>query len=498
MNIQINTLYRENVKLIVYKPFKNSLIFSLLFAAHHAYSGSASLYSESSVVAIGNYAAGIAAEGSDASIGWYNPAGLVLIDKEQTVLGAIGGFSILDITGTSTFSSPGLPSYTQDFSNLSGARQAFIPSFHYALPLGERAAFGLSFVGPFGLATDWSQGSPVRYGATYSELITANVSPELGAKITNNFSIGAGLDLQYARLKFNQMIGIPTLLPVLGYAPDAMDSLVYNKAHSRGVGFHAGLMAMFNDNHRRLGLNYQSSMTHNFNGFSTLSGPLATPGLILTNPASVNAALNANGSFRNDGLTTNQLELPGIVTLSGYQDINEKFAFLGSVVYTHWSSFKTLAFNSVSAAGAVVLPGDPPVIPVGQALVNSSIPVNYRNTWRVATGGNYRINEKLMLRAGGGYDQTPIRDQYRDIRVPDGDRWALSIGAHYQAKPNLGIDIGYTHLFIPGSPKINNSLNLGAGSTYNINANAKLAVDLVGLQAVWYIDQPLVVEKMKS
>ncbi len=50
---------------------------------------------------------------------------------------------------------------------------------------------------------------------------------------------------------------------------------------------------------------------------------------------------------------------------------------------------------------------------------------------------NYRVNELWMLRVGGGYDATPTNDAYRDVRLPDVDRWALSVGAHYQMKPNL-------------------------------------------------------------
>ena len=55
-----------------------------------AYSGAFSLYTEGSASAVGNFAAGVAAEARDASIGWYNPAGLALIRNQQVVLGATG------------------------------------------------------------------------------------------------------------------------------------------------------------------------------------------------------------------------------------------------------------------------------------------------------------------------------------------------------------------------------------------------------------------------
>jgi long-chain fatty acid transport protein len=98
-----------------------------------------------------------------------------------------------------------------------------------------------------------------------------------------------------------------------------------------------------------------------------------------------------------------------------------------------------------------------------------------------------------MLRVGGGYDQTPTRNQFRDIRIPDGDRWALSVGTHYQVKPSIGIDLGYTHLFSVGHPTINKTDVAGSTSRYNVNARTSAHADLFGIQAVWTLDQPVVV-----
>ncbi|HAT8971145.1 TPA: transporter, partial [Legionella pneumophila subsp. pneumophila] len=47
--------------------------------------GGFSLYTEGAGYTIGNFAAGVAAEAADASTGWYNPAGLVLIRDQQAV-----------------------------------------------------------------------------------------------------------------------------------------------------------------------------------------------------------------------------------------------------------------------------------------------------------------------------------------------------------------------------------------------------------------------------
>ncbi len=482
----------------LHKPLRtivNTAVLSIL-SASAAHAGSFALYTESSPAAIGNYAAGVAAEAADASTGWYNPAGLPLLHKQQITFGGAGVFPSSKLTGTSDFTTvttlpaplpPISTSYTQAFSGIQGAENAFVPSVHYALPLGENAAFGFSIVSPFGLSTDWDSASPVRYQATRSELITANFSPELGAKITNNFSLGAGLDLQYARVEFNRMIGIPTfLLPfdVIGINPDADDSLSYNKGKSFGVGYHVGIMGMFNDNHTRLGLNYQSKMRHKFNGYSQFSGPLATPNAnLFINPVS------GSSIILNNNLTSNAIQFPDVLTLSAYHDLNEKIAFLGSVVYTGWSCFDSIQLNNVAAPNVnvdILVPS----ASVNQVSLSSTTLENYKNAWRAAIGANYKFNDALMLRVGGGYDQTPTVNAYRDVRLPDADRWALSVGAHYQARANIGVDLGYTHLFAANNPTINNTEVLAPGSTYNVTAVGSVSADLVGAQIVWAIDQP--------
>jgi long-chain fatty acid transport protein len=448
----------------VQKPIKTSISIAVAaMIATGAQAGSFSLYTESNGAAIGNYAAGIAAEAADASTGWYNPAGLALLHTQQAVMGVVGVAPNSVLTGTSTYHTPGFPDYVQSCSNMNGGELAAVPSFHYARPLGENSTFGFSVVSPFGLSTDWGRASALRYAATTSELMTTNLSPEIGGRLSEHFALGAGVDLQYARVKFNRVIGAPATLQAIGQPATLYDSTSFNTGDSFGVGFHAGLM-MINDDHTRFGLNYQSKMNHKFHGYSRLKGRLASATL-----------LDDYAVFISHNLSSNNIELPDILTLSGYHDLNEKWALLGSVVYTGWHSLRTIQLNNV-AANVLTRP----------AQVNSVATQYYKNVWRVALGANYKVNPKLMMRAGVGYDQTPTQDAYRDVRIADSDRWAAAIGAHYQARPNIGLDIGYNHLFSLGD-RVNKTDEIGT-SSYRVSANAKGSADLVGLQLTWLMD----------
>lgn len=439
---------------------------SLLFLAgmnQVVKAGSFSLYTESRPAAIGNYAAGIAAEAADASTGWYNPAGLVMLPGAEVVLGGVLVDPRAVVGGTSIYQTPFVPSYIQHFPDTNSGKEAFVPSFHAAYPLGENATFGLSVVSPFGLTTNWSSTGPVRYAATKSKLLTVDVSPELGVRMTEHLAFGAGIDFQYADVWFNSMLGSPALLQAIGQPPSLFDTSSYNHGHSFALGFHAGLLLVLNDTHTRFGVNYQSQVDHQFHGYSQLTGVLASPTLT-----------NSQASFWSPSLSSNVIGLPQIVTVSAYQDVNAQWALQGSVVYTGWSSLQTLGLNEVAAF----------VPTIGQALVDVSSPLHYKDVWRVAVGANYEWGPGVLIRGGVGYDKTPTVDAFRDVRIADTNRFALAVGGHYQVKPSIGFDLGYSHLFSTGRKPINEVVHQGT-STYYINGSATGSADLVGLQLNW-------------
>jgi long-chain fatty acid transport protein len=441
-----------------------------IFLVEAAQAGGFSLYTEGSAVEVGNFAAGSAAEAPDASTSWFNPAGMVRLKKKQVLFSGVGVFPHSALSGQSTFSTVDYPDYVQSFRNLSGADPAVVPALHYVHPLGDKIAAGLSVLSPFGLSTDWGTTSPLRYAGTLSGITTVDVSPALAGAITEQWSLGLGLDLQWSWVNFNSVLGSPAELQFLQQigglvTPQTLDSTSTNHGSSFGIGFHAGIMGRFSEDHTRVGLNYQSAIQHRYQGYSSLEGRLADPSL--ENPDAV---------FSDHVLHSNPITLPDIWTLSLYQDINAKLALLGSVVYTGWSSFQQTSLYNVAAFS----PEEQ-----SQMLMDSTNQQSYRNTWRFALGANYALTPQWKLRCGGGYDQTPTVDAERDIRMPDGDRAALAIGAHYQMSPELGFDVGYAYLWTLGQPIINKTQALGETSQVRVNARASNTVQLVGAQVTW-------------
>jgi long-chain fatty acid transport protein len=443
------------------------------FVSSDANSGAFSLYTEGSASAVGNFAAGVAAEARDASIGWYNPAGLALIRNNQVVLGATGVAPTATLSGTSSFYQRDISDeqfiapYVQNFKNLSGGRSAVVPNIHIAIPVGEKVTYGLSIVSPMGLSTSWPEKSALRYAGTLSELRMVDVSPEVGGMMTPNLSIGWGLDIQWADVSFNNVLGAPAAFQLIGADPTTWDSSLVNHGTSSAFGFHAGFLLMSDNKSSRFGFNYQYGVWHEFNGYSQLTG-------LLANINEPNQTITPE--YKSLFLSSNPIHFPNILTFSVYQQVSPRVAMLGSIVYTTWSSFKTIGLNNVAAYNARedIL-----------AMVNATTLQNYQNTIRAAFGMNFDINDKWQFRWGGGYDQSPTNNIDRDVRLPDVDKMAIAVGLQWKVTPNWYLDAGYSYLMPLSDVAINKTQVFDNDNYVHVQADGHAYAQLLGVQIAW-------------
>lgn len=423
-----------------------------LTSATSCFASGFSLYGEANGRNAGDYAAGAAAEAIDASTLFYNPAGLVALKGQQLVFG--GHIVHLNLKlkdgATSEWTTTNNPNakYTQSIAGEQSTKTAPVPAFYYAHSVTPNLSWGLGVYAPFGLETNWGEHSETRYAATKTKLEIINVSPAIAGRLTKNLSVGAALDLQIAQVEFNSVAG----LPVNNNPPTQWDTTSHNSGHSFGVGAHAGLLYQLSDK-ARVGLNYQSQVQHQFNGKSTFTGPLAG-----------DAPLTA------DNLFSDPANMPAQITASTTYQFSDALTLLGTLAYVQWSTFDEIKLHNVAS-------------PMGE--IDVAIPEHFRNTWRVAGGAKYRINDAAYVRFGLGWDQTPVNNADRNLRLPDADRLALAIGGHYQATKTIGLDVGWTHIFVKDI-FIDNTTNVSATQVH-IQGGVKSQVDLFGAQLTWQI-----------
>jgi long-chain fatty acid transport protein len=368
--------------------------------------------------------------------------------------------------GSNTWSGPPLADYTQTDNNVQGGNANFVPALNYAAPLSDRFFFGFSAAPTFGLQTDYPQSSILRYTATDSEIETIDLSPDLAFKINDKWSVGAGVDAERISATFNSVAGLPSY----STTPTAFDSSSQNTGDAWGYGWHAGGLYQLSPS-TRFGLNYRSEITFDLTGTSKLIGPMGNPPT-LTTPATLQS-----NNLKSD------ITLPPTTTLSAYHDITDAWAVDGSIYYTQWNIFnKNLTLQNVQAVNFEDIGGN--LIPEA-GLTNVTLPQDFRNTFRFAAGTSYAFTPQFLMRVGGGFEQTPTNNTDRNIRLPDGNRYALAIGAHYQAFKTLGFDGGWTHLFMQN---VNVSAPVtAAGQTSTADGSFSNHADLIGAQLTWDI-----------
>ena len=140
--------------------------------------------------------------------------------------------------------------------------------------------------------------------------------------------------------------------------------------------------------------------------------------------------------------STVDLRLPDIVTLSLKQAITNGFRVYGTVEYTQWSKFKELRIVS-EATGVTVLGVKTPGQTVGV------IDASWKDGWFYSVGADFDVTRQLTLRTGLAYEKSPVPDaQHRILGIPDADRIWASVGATYNLSESIGIDFGYSHVFV--------------------------------------------------
>lgn len=434
----------------------------LLGLSTQAFASAFQLWEQDGGSYLANYHAGYAAAVVDASTAFYNPAGLTKFKNQQAVFAGVNvltDFKYKGLIGVSSINNGALRPVTAQ-----GGSYSFVPALSYAAPITDRIGFGFSIVVPFGLKTDYGTSTILRYAATETSVKVIDVSPSLGFQVTDQLSLGIGFDIQRMFAEFNS---IATLGPT-----GAFDTLGANKANDTAYGYHLGALYEFNPC-TRIGLSYHSQVVHHLNGSSRFEGPLADP-----------AALLIDGKLDNvlTSHASTSVTLPAYAALSVYHRVIQPVALMATIAYTKWNTFQNIHLDSV--AGIVPTGG---IIPFEQATnIQVIIPQKYRNTWNVSVGGDWYVCDRITLRAGIGYDQSPLSTTYRDVRLPDNDRFIVALGGHFQASNCVGVDLGWLHVFI--NEVTVNPLPQHVGVTTVVtDGKASGGADVYGAQITWNI-----------
>ncbi|PKO55043.1 MAG: long-chain fatty acid transporter, partial [Betaproteobacteria bacterium HGW-Betaproteobacteria-19] len=144
------------------------------------------------------------------------------------------------------------------------------------------------------------------------------------------------------------------------------------------------------------------------------------------------------------------VELPDTFILSATHKLDSRWELLGDVSFTGWSSIKEVDIVRTSGAlsGATV----------------QTLDTEFKDTWRVAVGANYQMNDAWKLKFGLAYDQTPVKDKERRlVSLPDNDRTWFTVGAQWKMSKASRLDLAAAYLYVPKTKIDNDQAAAGRG-----------------------------------
>ncbi len=437
---------------------------------------------EQSASSLGNAFAAGAAFTDDVTAMWWNPAALSKFQRPQ----AGGVFNV--ITPSIKFSNDGsLPAANQPLGGNGGDAGGYnyTGAIYLAVPINPQWSFGLGTNVPFGLKTEYDDGWLGRYQALMSKIETINVNPALSWQVTPTLALGAGVNYQRIKATLTNNINYSGALLQAAAAPPAnippgsptfnaiagltggLDSLQTVTGDDDTWGWNAGL-AWDATPQLRLAASYRSAMKYNVQGNLTINNPTVTvpagtPAQLAGTIALLSAGLNSQRLY-NRGVSSD-IKIPQMANFSFLYQLDRQWELMGDVEYTGWSSIPELRFTATDGSGS------------------TAVPLNWRNTYKYAGGASYRYNEQWKTRFGVAFDQTPANDTDTTARLPDSDRWWLTVGGEYRATPNWKFDAGFAYIFAD-SP----SFNQNQGSTASnglIKGTYDASVWILSVQAVY-------------
>lgn len=322
----------------------------------------------------------------DASSVFYNPGAVAMLDSGRYA--SIGSTMLMPKT---RFLSQNTGKVTDMES------QSFFPAYFYlALPVAKNLSAGLSVNTPFGLGTRWDDNWEGRAVSQEARLKTIYVQPTLSYKITENFSAGAGFVYGYGDVLVRRHIG-------------EIEGDAKLSGNASGFGFNAGIFGKIQDE-LSFGITYRSNIKFDLDkGSATFSNI----------PASLQSQF-PNQNFKST------LKLPSVLSVGLSNRVTKKVILAFEFNLTGWSSYDSLNFNFENAATP-----------------DSRAGRKYEDAMSFRLGTEYQRSDKLTLRAGVFYDETPLRDEYITPELPDGSRLGLTTGLSYRISDRFEADAAY-------------------------------------------------------
>jgi long-chain fatty acid transport protein len=336
---------------------------------------------------VGLAAAGYAARAQDASTILTNPAGMTRLSGDHLTLGgqllhADLGFSIGQATSPALGGSDG------------GNPIGWFPGggLFYSHTVSPDLKLGIAVTGNFGSAVKYDAGWVGRYYLEEGTLLGVSFLPSAAWRVNDKLSLGAALNVMYGifdtKVAVNNVIGTDGRLE--------LDDKAWGLGANVGVLYEAAPGS-------RVGITYTSPVKLDFAAQAKWSG--LAPAL--------QALLRSRGLL--DANVDLGVTVPQGVMASLYHEVDPRWAILGNVGWQQWSKFGRLDIGVDSS--------DP---------VSLTTNLEYKDTWHVAAGAQYKWSDPWTLNCGVAYDSAFQDNNHVAVALPANSVWRFGVGGQKQ------------------------------------------------------------------
>ena len=334
---------------------------------------------------------------NNASTIFYNPAGLAFLKGFQLDVGTIMVFPFFK--------------YSDPNGNYGSTDAEFhlnvAPHLYTSYTFNNKFSVGLGFNVPYGLKVPWPDDFAGRGFSKDVDLRVMHIYAGFAWRFLKNWAVGVNFKAIPTTAMFERdfMVGtdkgnLETMAVKIGGAGWAFGGSI-------------GVMGtLFNNLH--LGFSYTSRAKLVLDGDAHFALP---------------SDFHDYSIFHDQGGQAT-LYLPDVFSLGIGYDITKKVYVEFDFNYTLWSVYDTLSIKFKND-------------PSGQ--LSQDVYKGWKNTETFRLAASWKVIPSLILRAGGGYDVSPVPDSTLDPMLPDSDRYFFALGGGYDIKSiGLRVDLAYT------------------------------------------------------
>ena len=338
--------------------------------------------------------------GADSS--WTNPAGMTGLNQSEI----LGGFQV--VAPNVRFDSSVAEAGGSDGGNAGNV--VAVPSFFYVNAVTDRLRLGISSAGIMGGGVDYGDKFVGRYATSMAELGAVGISPAIGYKVNDKFSVGAGVSIIYTRFDEDIMINQSAV-----DAPDGKFKIV--KADDWGYQPYVGLTWNLTER-AMLGLVYRAEMDVNLKGDAKIHDwklPIPKP-----------SADKIDVDWDN----------PQTAKLGLKYRLDDKNLLFMSAGWEDWSKFST---NTLALKGGNFNP-------------EIKLDRKFDDTWNAGIAlGHAEGGHATSI--GLAYESSPVSDKNRTLDLPFEELYKLSFAYAWTGQKDLDFSLGST-IYLVADAKI--------------------------------------------